>query len=158
MGRMVGVMLILAGTLNLFLFPTFFQYQAGMAAAQYANAQPDLSKHPTVLYEPGTGVGGGSFWTYEFYANAPTRYARTDSVLRQQIRTGSQQVFTTAVYADSLAMRGFQVRRLAAFPYYHVSQLTYAFLNPATRSQTLLPYVLAEVDSKTGPPGGKRAD
>ena len=41
--------------------------------------------------------------------------------------------------------RGFAVRRLAIFPYYHVSQLTYDFLNPATRSQTLLPYVLLEV-------------
>lgn len=145
MGRMVGTMLVLAGSLNLFLYPTFLQYQAGMAAADYVNTQPNLAKKPTVLYEPGTGNGGGSFWTYEFYANAPTHYARTDSALRAQLQSGSKQVFTTVEYADSLAARGFTTHTLAVFPYYHVSQLTYPFLNPATRSKTLLPYVLTEV-------------
>ncbi len=150
-GRMVGAMLVLAGTLNLFLYPTFLRYQAGMATAQYVNTNSTLAKRPTILYEPGTGVGGGSFWTYEFYAKAPTMYARTDSALQSQVKTSSQQVFTTALYADSLELRGFQVKRMALFPYYHVSQLTYEFLNPATRSQTLSPYVLAEVGSKSEP-------
>ncbi len=148
-GRMVGTMLILAGLLNLFLYPTFLQYQAGMATAQYANAQPKLTQHSTLLYEPGTGVGGGSFWTYEFYANAPTHYVRTDSALRVQLKTGPKQIFATALDADSLAQRGFIVHTVAVFPYYHVSQLTYDFLNPATRSKTLLPYVLAEVGIKS---------
>ena len=147
-GRMVGVMLILAGVLNLFLYPTFLKYQAGMATAQYVNKQPILSKRPTLLYEPGSGVGGGSFWSYEFYAHAPTVYVRSDWAMHQQVSTGSKQVFTTADQADSLTAHGFMVRRLAVFPYYHVSQLTYEFLNPDTRPKTLLPYVLAEVKSE----------
>lgn len=145
LGRMIGAMLVLAVTLNLFLYPTFLQYQAGMTAARYANEQPAQTKQPTILYEPGTGVGGGSFWSYEFYAEAPTYYARTDSTLRNQLRSGKKQVFLTAEDADSLGKRGFTLRTLAVFPYFHVSQLTYDFLNPATRSQTLSPYVLAEV-------------
>ena len=145
LGRMVSAILVLAGVLNLFLYPTFLNYQAGMAGAQFANEQANLAKHPTILYEPGTGVGGGSFWTYEFYAKAPTQYARTDSALRNQIQGQPKQVFTTAEYADSLERHGFAVRRLAVFPYYHVSQLTYDFLNPATRSKTLLPYILVDV-------------
>ncbi len=144
-GRMVGVMLVMAGALNLFLYPTFLRYQAGSAAADYANTQSTTASRPTILYEPGTGVGGGSFWSYEFYAKAPTPYARTDSALSVQLRTGAQQVFTSAEIADSLGNRGFTVRTLAVFPYYHVSQLTYDFLNPATRSKTLSAYVLAEV-------------
>ncbi|SOD89223.1 ArnT family glycosyltransferase [Spirosoma fluviale] len=147
-GRMVGAMLVLGGTLNLFLYPTFLRYQAGMATAQYVNNDPKLAKRPTILYEPGTGVGGGSFWTYEFYVKSPTTYARSDSSLKARLQAGSQQVFTTGEYADSLELRGFQVKHLAVFPYYHVSQLTYEFLNPATRSQTLTPYVLAEVGAK----------
>lgn len=147
-GRMVGAMLILAGTLNLFLYPTFLRYQAGMAGAQYVNGDAKLAKRPTVLYEPGTGVGGGSFWSYEFYVRSPTVYARSDSSLMIQLQSGSRQVFTSGADADSLASRGFQVKHLAVFPYYHVSQLTYEFLNPATRSQTLEPYVLAEVGPK----------
>lgn len=145
MGRMVGVMVVIAGSLNLFLYPTFLRYQAGMATADYANTQPTLANRPTLLYEPGTGVGGGSFWSYEFYANGPTVYARSDSALRIQLKAGPGTMFTTAEYADSLSRRGFTVRQLAVFPYYHVSQLTYEFLNPATRSKTLLPYILAEI-------------
>lgn len=145
LGRMVGVMLVLMVALNLFLYPTFLHYQAGMVAARYANEQPDSQQRPTILYEPGTGVGGGSFWSYEFYAHAPTVYARSDSALRQQIQASPQRVFATATDADGLEMRGFTVRRVAVFPFYHVSQLTYEFLNPNTRSQTLSPYVLAEV-------------
>ncbi|GAB3025672.1 ArnT family glycosyltransferase [Spirosoma pulveris] len=145
LGRMVGAMLVLAGTLNLFLYPTFLRYQAGMAGAQYVNDDTKLAKRPTVLYEPGTGVGGGSFWSYEFYVRSPTIYARSDSALKLQLQSGSRQVFTSGAEADSLESRGFQVKHLAVFPYYHVSQLSYDFLNPATRSQTLEPYVLAEV-------------
>ncbi|GAB3489590.1 hypothetical protein GCM10027341_00190 [Spirosoma knui] len=146
MGRMVGVVLMLAGMLNLFLYPTLMYYQAGMTAARYVNGQPGLANRPTVLYEPGTGVGGGSYWTYEFYADAPTVYARSDSALSAQVREQSKQVFTTATEADSLASRGFNVRRIASFPYYHVSVLTYGFLNHKTRAQTVIPYVLAEVN------------
>ena len=145
MGRMVGVMFSVFSALNLFLYPTFLRYQAGSAAADYANTQPTTANHPTILYEPGTGVGGGSFWSYEFYAKSPTQYARTDSALLSQMRKAPGQVFTSAELADSLSNRGFTVRTLAVFPYYHVSQLTYDFLNPATRSQTLSAYVLAEV-------------
>ncbi|WP_246859433.1 glycosyltransferase family 39 protein [Spirosoma sp. KCTC 42546] len=145
MGRMVGVMFVVAGSLNLFLYPTFLRYQAGMATADYANTQPALANRPTILYEPGTGVGGGSFWSYEFYAKGPTVYARTDSTLRTLVQSGPKTVFTTAEYVDSLTTHGFSVHRLAIFPYFHVSQLTYDFLNPATRSQTLLPYVLVVV-------------
>lgn len=145
MGRMVGTMLMVALVLNLSIYPTLMQYQAGMTAARYANDQPNLVQRPTLLYMPGTGVGGGSFWSYEFYAKNPTRYVRSDSALREQLQRGSQRVFTTAEFADSLATRGFGVRRLAVFPYYHVSKLSYAFLNRDTRAGTLLPYVLTEV-------------
>ena len=94
------------------------------------------------------GVGGGSFWTYEFYANGPTRYVRSDSALQVQLQRSPQRVFTTAELSDSLVARGFDVRRIAVFPYYHVSQLSYAFINSDTRSTTLLPYVLAEVNKR----------
>lgn len=145
-GRMVGVMTILAVVLNLFIYPTLMPYQAGMTAARYVNEQPSPAQRPTLLYMPGIGVGGGSFWTYEFYASGPTRYVRSDSALRAQVRRGPQRVFTTAEFADSLVARGFGVRRVAVFPYYHVSQLSYAFLNSTTRAGTLRPYVLADVD------------
>jgi 4-amino-4-deoxy-L-arabinose transferase-like glycosyltransferase len=144
-GRMVGSILVLAGTLNLFLYPTFLRYQAGMATADYVNADAKLARRPTVLYEPGTGVGGGSFWTYEFYAHAPTVYARSDAAMRLQVQKAPQQVFTTAEYADSLENHGFEVKPLAMFPYFHISQLTYDFINPDTRAKTLSPYVLVEV-------------
>ena len=148
MGRMVGTMLMLACVLNLLIYPTIMPYQAGMTAARYVNGQPGPAQ-PTLLYMPGTGVGGGSFWSYEFYASGPTRYVRSDSALRAQVRRGPQRAFTTAELADSLTARGFGVRRVAIFPYYHVSKLSYAFLNSDTRAGTLLPYVLVSISAAT---------
>lgn len=145
MGRMVGVMFILARVLNQSVYPTLMHYQAGMTAARYVNDQPNSARLPTLLYMPGTGVGGGSFWSYEFYVNGPTRFVRSDSALRIAVRLSPQRVFTTAEFADSLAVRGFGVRRVAVFPYYHVSQLSYAFLNRDTRAGTLLSYVMVEI-------------
>lgn len=146
MGRMVGVMLVLAGALNLFLYPTFMNDEAGLVAARFANEQPQLSGKPTILYGPDTF--GESSWSYEFYTHGPTTYVREDSVMRQLTSQQPMSVFTTAVYADSLAMRGFRVRRIAVFPYFHISQLTYDFLNPRTRPSTLKPYVLVQVRSQ----------
>jgi hypothetical protein len=146
LGWMVGTMLVLAGTLNLFIYPTLMQYEAGMTAARYVNEQPSSAQRQTLLFMPGTGVGGGSFWTYQFYASGPTHYVRSDSALRGDVQRGPQRVFATAESADTLAAHGFAVRRLAMFPYYHVSQLSYAFLNRDTRASTLSPYVLVEVN------------
>ncbi|RIV20785.1 glycosyl transferase [Fibrisoma montanum] len=142
MGRMTGVMLLLAGVLNLFFYPSLLQYQAGMVAAEYVNTRPDLPP-TTAIY--GSGTYGESAWSYEFYVDRPVWYARPDSVLRQRVRREPVLVFTSAAYADSLRDRGFAPRTVATFPYYHVSKLSYPFLNPATRPQTLRPYVLLEV-------------
>ncbi len=151
MGRMVGVMLIFFVSLNLFLYPTWLHYMAGRTAALALNGQPDSSlnsqRRETLLYMPGTGVGGGSFWSYEFYARDPARYVRTDSAMRMQVSNGPKLVFTSAAYADSLRSGGFRVRPLATFPYYHVSMVSADFLNADTRATTLESYVLAEVQN-----------
>ena len=144
MGRMVGVMLIFFVVLNLFLYPTWLQYMAGRTAALALNTQAGPAKK-TLLYLPGTGVGGGSFWSYEFYADGPTQYVRSDSALHLQLRHGPHLAFTTAAWANSLRSEGFGVRQLATFPYYHVSTLSYEFLDADTRAKTLEPCVLIEV-------------
>ncbi|XWW46475.1 glycosyltransferase family 39 protein [Fibrella sp. USSR17] len=141
-GRMVGLMVIVGGLINLFLYPSIMQYQAGMVAADYTNARPEL--HRTTWFYGGSTYGESS-WSYEYYTKHPTHYVYADSTLRRAAATGPVQVLTTPSYADSLTANGFQVRRLATFPYYHVSQLTGTFLNPATRPSTLKAYILAEV-------------
>ncbi|MBO0952399.1 ArnT family glycosyltransferase [Fibrella forsythiae] len=141
-GRMVGLMVIVGGLINLFLYPSIMQYQAGMVAADYANTRPNLQR-TTWFY--GGDTYGESTWSYEYYTKQPTHYVYADSTLKRVTRQGPVQVLTTPVYADSLTKQGFQVRRLATFPYYHVSQLTGTFLNPATRPGTLKAYILAEV-------------
>ncbi|MBC7569659.1 MAG: glycosyl transferase, partial [Spirosoma sp.] len=149
MGRMVGVMLIFFVSLNLFLYPTWLSYMAGRTAALALNAQPNRAPgnqtRETLLYMPGTGVGGGSFWSYEFYAKGPTRYVRSSQAMQTQVSNGPKLVFTSAAYADSLRSGGFRVRPLATFPYYHVSMLSTDFLNADTRAKTLESYILAEV-------------
>ncbi|CCG99698.1 glycosyl transferase family 39 [Fibrella aestuarina BUZ 2] len=142
MGRMVGLMAMLGGVINLILYPSIMQYQAGMVAADFANEKPALQRK-TYLY--GVHTFGESSWSYEYYTKQPTQYLYQDSTLKQATQAGPVQVFTSAPYADSLAQHGFQVRRIATFPYYHVSQLSGTFLNPETRASTLRAYVLAEV-------------
>jgi len=141
-GRMVGLMVIVGGLINLFLYPSIMQYQAGMVAAEYTNSRPEL--HRTTWFYGGSTYGESS-WSYEYYTNHPTHYVYADSTLRRAAAAGPVQVLTTPSYADSLTATGFQVRRLATFPYYHISQLTGTFLNPATRPSTLKAYILAEV-------------
>lgn len=141
-GRMAGLMVIIGGLINLFLYPSIMQYQAGMVAAEYTNSRPEF--HRTTWFYGGSTYGESS-WSYEYYTHQPTRYVYADSTLREAVRKGPVQVLTTPPYADSLTRQGFQVRRLATFPYYHVSQLTGAFLTPATRPSTLKAYILAEV-------------
>ena len=142
MGRMVGLMVLIGGLINLFFYPSVMQYQAGMVAAEYANARPALQQ-TTYLY--GLQTFGESSWTYEYYTQHPTHYIYQDSTLHRLTKTAPVQVLTTAIYADSLAAKGFTVKRIASFPYYRVSQLSATFINPATRPQTLKAYVLAEV-------------
>ena len=141
-GRSVGLMVMVGGVINLFLYPSIMTYQAGMMAANYANQRSDLQR-TTWFY--GGDTYGESTWTYEYYSHAPTHYVYADSTLRFAVKQGPAQVLTTPAYADSLTRQGFRVRRLATFPYYHISQLSAAFLNPATRPGTLKPYVLVEV-------------
>ena len=142
MGRMVGLLVLIGGLINLFFYPSVMRYQAGMVAAEYTNARPDWTG-TTYLY--GLQTFGESSWTYEYYTQHPVQYIYQDSTLRQLSKTAPVKVFTTAIYADSLAQRGFSVKRIALFPYYRVSQLSARFLNPVTRPQTLKAYVLAEV-------------
>lgn len=142
LGRMVLPMVMVAGVINLILYPSIMQYQAGMVAADYANERPALHR-PTYLY--GLTTFGESSWSYEYYTHYPTHYVYGDSTLIRLRQQGPVQVLTTSDYANTLTERGFQVRRIATFPYYRVSTLTGTFLNPATRPQTLKAYVLAEV-------------
>lgn len=142
MGRMVGLMVLIGGLINLFFYPSVMRYQAGMVAAEYTNARPDWHG-TTYLY--GFQTFGESSWTYEYYTQHPVQYVYQDSTLRRLSQKAAVPIFTTAIYADSLAQRGFSVKHIASFPYYRVSQLSAQFLNPATRPQTLKAYVLAEV-------------
>ncbi|QJD78662.1 ArnT family glycosyltransferase [Spirosoma rhododendri] len=140
LGRMTGVMLVVAVVVNVFLFGTFVQYQAGMMAARFANKTPSLAGQKTFMY--GSDTFGESSWTYEFDTDGPTQYVYADSTMRQQAAGRTVPVFTSAPYADSLSRHGFQVRQLAVFPYYHITQPDPAFLNHATRASTTKPYVL----------------
>jgi hypothetical protein len=145
MGRMVGAMLVVASVMNFVLYPLFMQYQAGMAAAQYVNSNPSLARQQTWLYEPGTGVGSGSYWSYEFYARGATPYVRSDSALRELVKTGPKRIFAEGTFVDALSKNDFTIQPLAVFPYFPVSRLSYPFLNYATRNQTIQPYVLVDV-------------
>ncbi len=136
LGRTTGAAVALFGFLNLAIFPELLTYQAGMEAARFINRE-NTAAAPVGTY-------GDPSYSFDFYLNQPLTY-HTDSTLRQQTRQRPAWVFLTAADADTLVHKGFRLRKLGTFSYFHVSQPSGEFLNKNTRASVLTPYVVAEV-------------
>lgn len=142
-GRMVGAAVAVFGLFNLFIFPEVLPYQPGMEAAFFLNKMAPSAE--IGLYEAETYKDRS--YSFEFHLKRPIHFW-TDSTLRQQATRQPVVVFIPRPLADSLTGKGFLVKSVATFDHFHVSQLTPAFLNPATRKSVTDPYVVAEVQAR----------
>lgn len=125
------------GLLNLFIFPELLRYQAGSEAAFFIN-EHNQKYRPVAIYRH-------NFYSYDFFLQHPIQYYEQDSVLASAARYQPLWVFTDRQNADSLARKGFSVRPLAEFSYYHITKPSLPFLNAQTRDSVTTPYVVAEI-------------
>ena len=135
-GKSFLVALMAYGFLNLFIYPSFMQYQSGSMAAKYINENSSAATIASTF-----AVGSYSF---SFYTNKPFVYGNA-----QQLKALANQqpliVYTTKIGLDSLQANGFKVNSSKVFPFYHASELTPEFLNHYTRKLTLEEHFVAIV-------------
>ena len=128
---------LLSCFLNLCLYPTIMNYQAGMHSGRWYNQHQPLTQRVT-LYRC---VAQTSF---TFYCNAPFNYA--DTIKQPDVREGkSLIIYGNKTEIDSLPAKGFKVDVLQRFDYFHISELTGKFISSETRPSQLSTFEIARV-------------
>jgi hypothetical protein len=127
------------GFINLVLYPWLMNFQAGSEAASYINKM----NWKEVVYMP---ARGSQSWSLEFYSKQHVKAIDIDNPIR--IDADHQALFfvQSGIY-DRLLAKGYKVKILEEFPYYHISQLSGDFLNYKTRVKTLENYKLVMVEN-----------
>ncbi len=121
---------------NIF-YPKLMHYQSGMMAAKYL--RNDKIYTSAAIYQ---------YWSYsfEFYAPGLVKRLNTADDADKYIKTyPSGVIFASEQGLLDLQQQGFECTVLQTFPYFHISMLTGAFLNPATRNRETLNTVLLKV-------------
>jgi 4-amino-4-deoxy-L-arabinose transferase-like glycosyltransferase len=134
-GRSFSAALIVNFFLNSLFFPELFSYQSGNAAAEY------LKRNNTPA-NPYTFSDLTPEFAFEFYYNRPVyhlRYRDLDT-LRSSIL-----IFMPQNKIDTLKKNGFIVKDIKSFRNFHISKLTFEFLNYRTRNKVIDSSTLATI-------------
>jgi 4-amino-4-deoxy-L-arabinose transferase-like glycosyltransferase len=126
--------MLLAVFLNLSFYPQLMQYQAGMMAGKWQ--QKNL---------PNTTVSmlRCDDYSFQFYANTVNQFATNASDLFK--KNNRSIVFLKKKEIQKINADSFNVVRLEAFPYFHISTINATFFNNKTRWQTLDTILLVEL-------------
>ena len=127
--------------LNVHFYPHLFKYQAGKWAAEWVN-QNNIPKDRIYIY-PSFG-----FYSFEYYANH-TFYNVNTEIIDAQLAAGDDVwVYVKDDYLEVLEGRYSNTEIVAIFPAYHISMLTWEFLNPATRDEQLNEQYLVKISAQ----------
>lgn len=126
--------------LNFIFYPFIMQYQSGMQAAKYINANN----------VPGTPAMYKEFsHAFEFYAPGEPAWLDDTTELNHRLSdTTSILIYTRKAHLDTLQSLGYPVQTVKDFDYFRISMLTTGFLNNDTRSSVVTPMVLANIGRK----------
>lgn len=137
----VGFALLLGLFLNGLFYPSLLQYQGGMMAAKWLNAN-HLSQ-PAILYRSESNG-------FDFYYNGSVGYAKT---IQPQLHSMRQQdsllLYCNTVDLPTLPADSATTRVIKTFSDFHISQLNAQFLNHRTRYAELDTFALVMVKRKT---------
>ena len=129
------VVCILYFFLNLFFYPSLLQYQSGSKAAAYVNK--NVSADTAYVYELRS-------YSFEFYCNRPVRHMNKLE-LDLKPTNNSVLLFTNETNLNELIQKGYKVKVLKAFTHFHISMLSFKFINAATRNGETEKFVLVRV-------------
>ncbi len=125
---------LLALFLNIVFYPQLMQYQAGMMAGKWQ--QKNMPDKKIQLYK-------SNDFSFEFYGNVQMK--RENNIADLFKNDVNPVFYTTKNEAEKINKDSFCIKEIAAFSYFHVTQITPTFFNYKTRSQTLDTFVIAEV-------------
>jgi 4-amino-4-deoxy-L-arabinose transferase-like glycosyltransferase len=137
----VCIALVLSLFLNLFFYPQLLTYQGGMMAAKWLNKNKISACKEVILYKNATNG-------FNFYYSGNTNFA--NSTLPIKIYSSKKDsILVYGKYSDIEQLKNDSTRitYINKFPSFWVSQLTGAFINNATRKNTLDTFALAFLKS-----------
>ena len=129
-----AVMLAVNLMLSAHFYPALLRYQSPTVAARIftAHARPgERAFFYRVLA-----------YSFDFYARRPVRDLKTPDEILEEARRGPVWIYTDAQGAGELRRLPVVIDHESALPHFHVSRLTFRFLNPATRSSAVEPRYL----------------
>ncbi len=127
--------------LNVHFYPHLFKYQAGKWAAQWVE-ENNIPKDRIYIY-PSFG-----FYSFEYYADHTFYNVNTDTIANHLQNGEDVWVYVKDDYLEVLEGRFDNTSIVAAFPAFHISMLTFEFLNPATRDEQLNEQYLVKVSAQ----------
>lgn len=116
--------------MSLHFYPQLLKYQVGSQVGRYI--KQNLPKKPVGVYVSEDAINSVSFY-------ADKLIPRVDSVFKEDY------IITMAKGLDSLKLQQIPYETITSGTYFSVSQLTPAFLNPATRSEVIRTYYLLKI-------------
>jgi len=131
------LMLSVFAALSFFAYPALMQYQAGAAAGRYLNKH-----HPEAVVAPWRIPYADGF---AFYTKKQIRYEPEEALRARWQRGDTVWLFLPKGEQEAIRTGGVSVQRVAAFPYFPVSQLKPGFLMPASRHEQVDTQVLVRV-------------
>jgi hypothetical protein len=126
----VAAIMIANVFMSLHFYPQLLKYQVGSQVGRFI--KQNLPKKPVGVYVSEDAINSVSFY-------ADMLIPRVDSVHKEDY------IITMAKGLDSLKLQQIPYETITSGTYFSVSQLTPAFLNPATRSEVIRTYYLLKI-------------
>lgn len=126
----VAAIMIANVFMSLHFYPQLLKYQVGSQVGRFI--KQNLPKKPVGVYVSEDAINSVSFY-------ADMLIPRVDSVHKEDY------IITMAKGLDSLKLQQIPYETITSGTYFSVSQLTPAFLNPATRSEVIRAYYLLKI-------------
>lgn len=121
--------------LNLLFYPALLQYQSGTKAAEFMNSK--MPKDTAAVFEIRS-------YSFEFAMKKAVRHMNFED-LNRKLPNDALVLFTKAENINKLLQKNYNVEVLDSFEHFHISRLSYKFINTATRDKETKPYVLVRV-------------
>lgn len=122
--------------LNTNFYPQLMHYQAGSEMAFIAKKN-NIPAEQTYIYKK-------LLFSFDFYSGKTVPALTTDQVINKAKSGERFYLFLKARDYNDFASANLTITRRFETPHFHVSQLKYEFLNPATRSKVVEPYYLLQ--------------